>query len=412
MQAKRADVYRMHPFTIRLLDREKATCAFQGTELKVDPGSNTTGLALVMRGAVRGWFCVAAWELSHRGQNIRKALLARSQLRRGRRSRKTRYRKPRFLNRTRALGWLAPSLQSRVDNVVTLSRRLQQVCPLSNLAIEQVKFDTQALQNPEIEGVQYQQGTLAGYEVREYLLEKWNRTCAYCQASGIPLQIEHIQAKSQGDSDRISNLCLACEPCNQKKANRSIQDFLAHKPDLFKRILRQAKAPLKDAAAVNTTRKAIVRALETHLGIPVNTSTGGQTKFNRVRQGLPKTHWLDAACVRDTGSQVGVSQVRHVTLIQAKGRGSRQMCNPDRYGFPRSSAKSVKRMCGFQTGDLVRLRQPDGKYRGTHEGVVAVRATGVFDIKTAAGLKVAAPHTRFQQLARFDGYAYQHKRSI
>ena len=411
LDARRADVYRMHPFTIRLLDRKQATSVLQDTELKVDPGSRTTGFALMVLGAVRGWCCVAAWELTHRGHSIRNALLARAQLRRSRRSRKTRYRQPRFLNRKRAPGWLAPSLQSHVDNVVTLSRRLQQVCTLSNLVVEQVRFDTQVLQNPEIEGVQYQQGTLAGYEVREYLLEKWNRTCAYCQASGVPLQIEHIVARSQGGTDRVSNLCLACGPCNQKKADRTIQAFLVRKPELLKRILGQAKTPLKDAAAVNSTRKAIISTLEAQLGLPVHTSTGGRTKFNRTSQGLPKTHWLDAACVGETGAKIDIALIRHVTLIQARGRGSRQMCKPDRYGFPRTAAKSVKRHHGFQTGDGVRLTQPSGKYQGSHEGVVSIRANGAFDIKTPAGLKITAPHSRFERLSRFGGYTYQHKRA-
>ena len=409
LDAGRARVQRRQPFTIRLLDREQATCVLQDTELKIDPGSKTSGFALMVLGAVRGWFCVAAWELTHRGQRIHHALLARAQLRRSRRGRKTRYRQPRFLNRTRPQGWLAPSLQSRVNNVVTLAMRLQRVCPLSGMAVEQAKFDTQALQNPEISGPQYQQGTLVGYEVREYLLEKWNRTCTYCQIQEVPLQIEHIQPRSRGGTNRISNLCLSCGPCNQKKGNRSIQEFLVHKPDLIQRILRQAKAPMKGAAAVNTTRKAIVLALETHTGLLVHTSTGGRTKFNRNQQGLPKTHWLDAACVGKTGAQVDISRIRRVTLIQAKGRGSRRMRQPDRYGFPRTAAKSVKRLHGFQTGDRARLVQLSGKYRGIHEGVVAIRANGRFDLKTVAGLMTSSPHTRFKRLSRFDGYNYLNK---
>ena len=90
LERKRADVYKMHPFTIRILDREDGV--LQAVELKVDPGSKITGFALMVKGAIKGWFCIQAWELSHRGQEIRKRLLSRAQLRRGRRSRKTRYR--------------------------------------------------------------------------------------------------------------------------------------------------------------------------------------------------------------------------------------------------------------------------------------------------------------------------------
>jgi 5-methylcytosine-specific restriction endonuclease McrA len=87
-----------------------------------------------------------------------------------------------------------------------------------------VRFDLQKMENPEIRGVEYQQGTLAGYELREYLLEKWGRQCAYCDATDTPLEIEHIVARGQGGSDRASNLCLACHACNQKKANRPLAE--------------------------------------------------------------------------------------------------------------------------------------------------------------------------------------------
>jgi hypothetical protein len=88
------------------------------------------------------------------------------------------------------------------------------VTPISSISVEAVRFDMQQMENPEISGIEYQQGTLAGYECREYLLEKWGRKCAYCDAENVPLQIEHIQPKGRRGSDRISNLTLACRPCN------------------------------------------------------------------------------------------------------------------------------------------------------------------------------------------------------
>jgi 5-methylcytosine-specific restriction endonuclease McrA len=120
-------------------------------------------------------------------------------------------------NRRRPDGWLPPSLESRLANVVTWVRRLCRLAPVTAISQELVKFDTQALVNPEIAGVEYQQGTLAGYELREYLLEKWGRRCAYCKATGVPLQVEHIVPKVRDGSNRASNLTLACRNCNQKK---------------------------------------------------------------------------------------------------------------------------------------------------------------------------------------------------
>lgn len=402
----RAEVSCRNPFTIRLLDREGGTT--QPMEFKFDPGSKVTGAVLTVLGAKRGWHAVAAFELHHRGQAIRDALLSRRNLRSGRRSRKTRYRPARFANRTRPAGWLPPSLKSRVDNVVALAKRLVRSCPIKSMPIEQVRFDTQLLQDAAISGLEYQQGTLAGYEIREYLLEKWGRQCVYCNAKGAPLQIDHVIARSRGGSDRVSNLTLACERCNQNKGNRELSDFLNGRPDLLRRLLAQAKAPLKDAAAVNSTRKALVETLQTTFpNILVSTSTGGRTKYNRTRQGYAKAHWLDAACVGETGKCVDVSTIQVVTCLIAKGRGSRQMCTPDKYGFPRTSAKRAKRFHGFQTGDHVRLNQPCGKYRGTHEGVVAIRAAGKFDIITTNRIRITAPYTRFIRLRRFDGYTYQ-----
>lgn len=177
LQVKRARIVRIYPFTLRIVDRTVADSTLQPLTVKLDPGSKTTGIALVRE--VQATHVVNLFELTHRGQQISAKLTARSQMRRRRRS-KLRYRAPRFLNRTKSKGWLAPSLQHRVDTTMAWVKRLQHLAPVTSLAQELVKFDLQQLENPEISGVEYQQGTLAGYELREYLLEKWHRECAYC----------------------------------------------------------------------------------------------------------------------------------------------------------------------------------------------------------------------------------------
>ena len=196
---QKAAVFRRYPFTIILKTISEHT-ELHPLRLKIDPGSQTTGLALVndATGAV-----VFAAELSHRGQAIKHAMDQRRAVRRNRRQRKTRYRKARCANRTRRKGWLAPSLSSRIANIVTWVQRLGRIAPITVLSQELVKFDLQQMDHPEISGVEYQQGTLAGYEIREYLLEKWKRACTYCGAQNVPLQVEHIQAKAKGGTDRI-----------------------------------------------------------------------------------------------------------------------------------------------------------------------------------------------------------------
>ncbi|MCT7964690.1 RNA-guided endonuclease IscB [Laspinema sp. D1] len=370
----------------------------EALELKLDPGSKVTGIALKQGNRI-----IFAAELLHRGQQIKEALQSRRQLRRSRRNRKTRYRQARFLNRTRPKGWLAPSLQHRVDTLMTWVHRFRRLAPVVRITQELVRFDLQLMENPEISGVEYQQGALQGYEVREYLLFKWGRTCAYCGAQNVPLEVEHIQPRSKGGSDRVSNLTLACHSCNQAKGNGDIRDFLSGQPDVLSRLLRQAKSPLKDAAAVNSTRWALFKALKA-TGLPVTTGTGGQTKFNRLRLNLPKAHWLDAACVGQVESlEVLTSKP---LLIIAKGHGTRQMCGTNKYGFPTRHRSLRQIHNGFQTGDIVTATVTAGKKIGSYIGRVLCRASGSFDMTTASVRVAGISHRYCKPIHRKDGYAY------
>jgi 5-methylcytosine-specific restriction endonuclease McrA len=393
---QKAAVFRRCPFTIRLKWAESTTPP-ASLRLKIDPGSKTTGLALVndASGAV-----VWAAEVTHRGEAIRKRLADRRAARRSRRQRTTRYRAPRFHNRRRKAGWLPPSLESRVQNVLTWVGRLRRVCPIAALSQELVCFDIQTLDHPELAGVEYQQGTLAGYELREYLLEKWQRRCAYCGQTGVPLQVEHIVPRARGGSNRASNLTLACAPCNHQKGTQTAAEF-GHPA-----VQLHARRPLKDAAAVNATRWALYERLKATTGLPVETGPGGRTKWNRTRQGLPKTHWLDAACVgASTPAQLSLQGVYPLLLV-ATGRQNRQMCLMNRYGFPRTKAKAQRCAYGFQTGDLVRAVVPQGKRAGTYQGKVAIKANGYFTITTLTGIVPDIAYRYCQRFQRADGYTY------
>ncbi len=396
LKAGKASVFRRYPFTI-ILNKE-VDANPEPLELKLDPGSKVTGIALK-----QGNHIIFAAELQHRGQQIKEALLSRRQLRRSRRNRKTRYRPARFLNRTRPEGWLAPSWQHRVDTLMTWVHRFRRLAPVGRITQDLVRFDLQLMENPEISGVEYQQGELQGYEVREYLLEKWGRTCAYCGAQNVPLEVEQIQPRSKGGSDRVSNLTMACHSCNQAKGNGDIRDFLSSQPDVLSRLLRQVKSPLKDAAAVNSTRWALFNALKA-TGLPVTTGTGGQTKFNRLRLNLPKAHWLDTACVGPVESlEVLTSKP---LLILAKGHGTRQMCGTNKYGFPNRHRSRRQIHKGFQTGDMVTVLVTAGKKIGSYLGRVLCRASGSFDITTASVRVAGISHKYCQPIHSTDGYAY------
>lgn len=408
----RARVHRLMPFSIRLVDRTVNESALQPVKIKLDPGSQTTGIAVVREsetvddatGEIHTTVHVLnLLELHHRGQQISASLTARRQMRRRRRG-NLRYRKPRFLNRgNKNTGWIAPSLQHRVDTVSAWVNRFQRLAPITGMAQELVRFDLQQMENPEISGIEYQQGTLAGYETREYLLNKWNRECAYCGAKNAPLQIEHITPKAKGGSNRISNLTLACTDCNQRKGSQEISVFLVKDPMRLARIQAQAKRPLKDAAAVNTTRWALFNTLK-NTGVPVTMWSGGRTKFNRAQLHIPKTHALDAACV---GNIDAIRDWNKPTLaIKATGRGSYQRTRLNAYGFPRGYLTRQKRIKGFQTGDMVKAEVTKGKKTGSYVGRVAVRASGSFNLQTAQGVVQGIGYRCCKVIQRADGYGY------
>lgn len=397
LEKGKAAVLRRYPFTL-ILKREIEDPEIFPLTLKIDPGSKHTGLALLSRDMV-----IWVAQIEHRGQVISESLTKRSQSRKSRRNRKTRYRAPRFDNRKRKEGWLPPSLMHRVQTTDTWVKRLMRLCLVSEVWIEQVKFDSQLMQDAEISGVEYQQGELQGYTVREYLLEKWGRKCAYCGKKDVPLQVEHIVPKARGGSNRVSNLTLACECCNQKKGSKPIEEFLKKKPDVLKKIKDQAKKPLKDSAAVNSTRKKIVEVLSVLL--PTTTATGAQTKYNRCRLGLPKDHHVDAACVGDV--ETLNFYATQPLKIKCTGHGSRQYQNVDKFGFPRGKPKKedpyVQR---FRTGDIVKAVVTSGKKVGTYVGRVAVRITGSFNISTKEGKVQGIGYKNCSKLYSVDGYSY------
>lgn len=416
LRSGRARVARHRPFTIQLLDRDDGDA--QPVRLKVDPGSKTTGMAVTAKFRRRGWSVVWAGEIHHRGDAIRKALGDRRVLRRGRRGRKCRNRPPRFLNRRRPQGWLPPSLQSRVDQNFGWARRLTNWIPVTAIDVETARFDVHRMASGrDLEGVEYQQGTLKDWELREYLLYRHRHTCAYCEGLSKDriLEREHVHPTSRGGSNRLGNQVLSCRACNEIKGNRNASEWAqalsgsrsklaCTRRENAEKIAAGQRPNLRDAAALNATRYALGRALKA-LGLPVEFWSGGRTKMNRTRQGYPKAHWIDAACVGVTGSNVRLCPQSSILSVRAVGRGHRQVQGNDRYGFPNRAPRQVKRVHGFQTGDLVLLAQPRGKHAGVHIGRLTVRADGRFWVRSR-GAKIESNWKRFKLLQRADGYEY------
>jgi hypothetical protein len=241
---------------------------------------------------------------------------------------------------------------------------------------------------------------LQGYEVREYLLEKWGRKCAYCGKENVPFEIEHIVPKSREGTDRVSNLTIACHECNQKKNNMTAEEF--GYPDIQK----QAKKPLKDAAVMNATRWRTYDLLQNIY--PVECGTGALTKKNRIERKLPKEHYYDACCVGKSTPKELIFKTAYILEIYAKGKGTRQRTLLDKYGFPRGYLLKQKEYFGFQSGDYIKAEVPKGKYKGEYTGYVAVRKSGYFDVRDANGKNIAQgiSYQYCHIIQRYDGYKY------
>ncbi|NNN12386.1 MAG: HNH endonuclease [Acidimicrobiaceae bacterium] len=404
LQSGRARVHHLAPFVIHLVDREAGNSVVDGVEVGIDPGSKATGIS-VFWSSEAGRVGLSSLMLQYRGQFIHKKMQQRVSCRRGRRSRNLRYRAPRFNNRTDSKGWLAPGLRHWMDFSMSAVTKLAKWSPATTIPQELVRFDTQKMENPKISGVEYQSGELAGYEIREYLLAKSNRTCAYCGATDVPLNVDRIHPKSRNGSNHVSNVTRACIPCNQSKDAIELSTWLASRfpynaDAIVKRVLWHAKSPLKDAAAVNPTRWALCRALQA-TGSPVCTGTGGQTKWNRHQFRSSKSHSLIAICVGQVNRVVPYPS--RVIITKTTGRGTHSRTSSAKSGFPRLSPPRTKPVQGFQTGDLVLAVVLTDKKAGIHLGRVAVRKSGSCDISTVSHTVQGIGYCRCVLLQRSDG---------
>ena len=377
VEAGRAEVVARMPFTIRLRNRE--TGYTTEVTLGVDSGYSKVGFSAVTQKEE-----LLAGVLILRN-DMSKKLEQKRNYRRNRRSRNTRYRPPRFDNRKREQGWLVPSLRHKKQAHITLIETIKTLVPVRRTELEVATFDTQLLQNPEISGIEYQQGTLQGYHIREYLLEKWGRSCAYCGKTGVPLQVEHVIPRSRGGSDRVSNLNLSCERCNLHKGDRTASEF-GH-PEIH----RQAKASLKSAAFMNQVRWQLVDEL-------MCTPTYGYlTKQRRIEVGLAKSHANDAFIIAG-GRQhtrcrpfIVKQPRRNNRSIQLNRKGYDRSIRTQRYALHPHDLVSYKgQVCQvkgmFNLGRWVRLKTP----KGTN---VNIQVKNVNLVRYGSGLQFSRPHT-------------------
>ncbi len=227
LKEKKAKVAFSNPFTIQLLYATGETK--QPVTLGIDAGYKHIGFSALTekRELISGEAVIRT--------DIPKLNEEKAMYRRKKRN-KLWYRKPRFMNRgNNKEGWFAPSIEHKLYTHIRLIEKLKRILPVSNTVIEVASFDTKKMQNPEMSGIEYQQGELQGYEIREYLLEKFHRTCVYCGKTGVPLEIEHLTPRSRDGPDTVNNLAISCHDCNQKKNNLTAEEF--GYPEVRKRAL-------------------------------------------------------------------------------------------------------------------------------------------------------------------------------
>ena len=400
LKNKQAVIDKVYPFTIRLRDN---SCGSQDRAytVKIDPGSKHTGIAITDNEDS----VVMLAEIEHRGHIIKKSLGSRRMIRRSRRNRKTRYREARFLNRTRPEGWLAPSVKSRANNVINFIKKYKKLINIDKVMIENVSFDVAQMSSSNyLIGSGYQQGNLYQNKLRNFIFSRSNNKCVYCGAKAT--EIDHIVPRAKGGTNSVYNLVASCKACNKKKSNKTLKEFgkIMNKDYSY---LKPKKLP-KDAAIVQSARNYMVREIS---NLVPNTTTydAWLTKYNRDDLGLSKEHYYDALSVGEIPNKFNFL-TDNVFQISAKGRGSRQMCRVNKYGFPRTSAKASKIVEGFQSGDMVKAVVPKGLKKGEYLGRVIVRSNRNFDIKTKNNLVQGIGYKYCHLVQRCDGYLYNYER--
>jgi len=347
--------------------------------------------------------------------DVKKQLSDRASYRRTRRQRKTRYRKPRFQNRVKTKCarcgvnnvpkvWkkvkrktgkslkkvcngraqlcrkcqgkkgehnrphiLPPSLKNRAESIKNDIHKLSQTLPISKIVLEIASFDTQKMANALIEGVEYQHGTLFGYEVKQYLLTLNKHKCAYCGGLSLDnvLEIEHIIPRSKGGTDKISNLTVSCRVCNvESKGSMTLEQWekvlRANPSEINKERLKNIRKLKKQSRLKKGFQySALTQSYKNHLlselhkDFTVEVTFGAITKYYRTKLGLPKSQINDALAIASEGKQFEMPKY-YILERQVKKRYPHDYILPPKKGQPIVKHKREVEMFGFRLWDKVR----------------------------------------------------------
>jgi len=359
----KAKVVRMVPFTLQLLYGSSGYK--QEVSLGIDAGSQHIGVSATTEQMV-----LFEAEVQPR-TDIQELLATRRQFRRARRSRKTRYRKCRFLNRKKRSGWLASSVQHKVEAHLKTIRLVHKILPVSRTTIEVAQFDIQKIRHPEIEGKDYQQGPQLGFwNVREYVLARDGHVCQWCKGKSKDkiLNVHHIESRKTG-GDSPENLMTLCETCHG----------LIHRTHQEHKLERKSRG-FRDATQMGIMRWRMYEQAK-EMFSHVHLTYGYLTKQTRIAHKLEKSHVLDARCI--SGHPLAVSDgAWH--LMKYMRRNNRQLHKATiKKGSKRQRNTAPKYVHGFRLFDCV-------NYQGKCCFVFGRRSSGYFDLRTLDGVKITA----------------------
>ena len=355
----KAHVVSRVPFVVQL-DYESTTYT-QEVSLGIDAGSKHIGVSASSENME---LLAAQVELRSDVVNL---LSTRMELRRARRNRKTRYRKSRFDNRKKKDGWLAPSIEQKIESHLKVIRLVHKLLPITKTTIEVAQFDAQKIKNPDINGDEYQQGEQMGFwNVREYVLARDGHRCVHCKGKSKDpiLNVHHLESRKTGGNSP-SNLVTLCETCH-KAYHRGEFELKIKRGNSF-----------RDAAVMNIMRWAVYeRAKEEFEN--VHLTYGYVTKHTRIENGIAKTHAADAFCI---AKNINAMRLSTFFMCRCVPRHTRRLhvANPKKGGIRRSTIASHKiGKSSFQRFDMVRWKGKECFIFGsTHGNVVLRKINGV-----------------------------------
>ena len=364
LKTQKAKVIKKCPFTIQLT--YNSTNHTQEVTLGVDSGSKQIGLSATTKDKV-----LFESEVELRN-DIVELLSTRRENRRSRRNRKTRYRKARFENRKRKDGWLAPSVQNKVDTHLTVIRKVHEILPISRIIVEAASFDIQKIKDPTISGTEYQQGEQLGFwNIREYVLFRDGHTCQCCKGRSKDkiLNVHHIESRKTG-GDAPNNLITLCETCHSGYHKGTVK-----LPKAIKRGMS-----FRDATFMGIMRWTFYNKLKEAYP-DVNLTYGYITKKVRIENGLPKDHYIDARCISGNPSAVSDDTVYNQKKVRCHNRQIHK--NTILKGGKRKRNQAPYEVKGFRLYDKVR-------WKGQSCFIFGRRSTGRMDLRHLDGTKVNA----------------------